>query len=50
MSTNTNLFNAFGFFLEKMRPYVVDVIKKAKPGEEWESALYSSLRPDQQRQ
>ena len=48
-STNTDLFNALGFFLEKMRPYVIAVIEKAAPGKPWESELFSKLGPDQKR-
>lgn len=48
-STNTDLFNALGFFLEKMRPYVIAVIEKAAPGKPWEGELYSKLGPDQKR-
>lgn len=48
-STNTDLFNALGFFLEKMRPYVIAVIEKAAPGKPWEGELFSQLSFDQQR-
>ena len=48
-STNTSLFNALGFFLEKMRPYVIDVIQKAAPGKPWEGELFTKLSFDQQR-
>ena len=48
-STNTSLFNALGFFLEKMRPYVIAVIEKAAPGKPWEGELFSQLGYDQQR-
>ena len=48
-STNTSLFNALGFFLEKMRPYVVAVIQKAAPGMPWEGELFTKLSYDQQR-
>ena len=48
-STNTSLFNALGFFLEKMRPYVIDVIQKAAPGKPWEGELFTKLSYDQQR-
>ena len=48
-STNTNLFNALGFFLEKMRPYVIAVIEKSAPGQPWEGELFTKLSYDQQR-
>ncbi len=48
-STNTSLFNALGFFLEKMRPYVIAVIEKAAPGKPWEGELFAQLNSDQQR-
>lgn len=48
-STNTSLFNALGFFLEKMRPYVIAVIQKTAPKEPWEGELYTKLSFDQQR-
>ena len=48
-STNTSLFNALGFFLEKMRPYVIAVIEKTAPGKPWEGELFSQLNFDQQR-
>ena len=48
-STNTSLFNALGFFLEKMRPYVIAVIEKSAPGQPWEGELFSKLSYDQQR-
>lgn len=48
-STNTSLFNALGFFLENMRPYVIAVIEKAAPGQPWEGELFSKLNYDQQR-
>ena len=48
-STNTNLFNALGFFLEKMRPYVIAVIEKSAPGQPWEGELFTKLGYDQQR-
>lgn len=48
-STNTNLFNALGFFLENMRPYVIAVIEKAAPGQPWEGELFNQLSFDQQR-
>ena len=48
-STNTSLFNALGFFLENMRPYVIAVIQKAAPGRPWEGELFTKLGPDQQR-
>ena len=48
-STNTSLFNALGFFLEKMRPYVIAVIEKSAPGKPWEGELCSQLGYDQQR-
>ena len=48
-STNTSLFNALGFFLEKMRPYVIAVIEKAAPGKPWEGEMFRWLNPEQQR-
>ena len=48
-STNTSLFNALGFFLEKMRPYVIAVIEKTAPGKPWEGELFTQLNFDQQR-
>ena len=48
-STNTSLYNAMGVFIEKMRPYVIDVIKAAVPGMPWEGELFRVLGPDQQR-
>ena len=46
---NTSLFNALGYFLEVMRPFVVDVLKNHFPGEPWEGVLYTKLSPDKQR-
>ena len=46
---NTSLFNALGYFLEIMRPFVVDVLKKNFPGEPWEGVLYAKLSYDKQR-
>ena len=46
---NTSLFNALGYFLEVMRPFVVDVLKKNFPGEPWEGVLYAKLSYDKQR-
>ncbi len=48
-STNTSLFNALGFFLEKMRPYVIAVIEKTAPGKPWEGELFTKLNYEQQR-
>ena len=48
-TTHTNLFNALGFFLEKMRPYVIAIVEKAAHGEPWEGEMYTRLTPDQQR-
>ena len=48
-STNTSLFNALGFFLEKMRPYVIALIEKTAPGKPWEGELFTQLNFDQQR-
>ncbi len=42
MSTYTNLFNALGYFLENVRPYVVTIISA-------EGVLFTKLGPDQQR-
>lgn len=49
MSTYTNLFNALGYFLENVRPYVVKIISAAEPKEPWEGVLFTKLGPDQQR-
>lgn len=46
---NTSLFNALGYFLEVMRPFVVDVLKNHFPGEPWEGVLYAKLSLDKQR-
>ena len=48
-STNTSLYNAMGVFIEKMRPYVIEVIKATIPGRPWEGELFRILGPDQQR-
>ena len=46
---NEKLHKALGIFLEAMRPFVVGVLQRNFPSEQWEGVFFARLSPDKQR-
>lgn len=42
---NENIFQALGIFLDAMRPFLVETLKKHFPGEPWEGVFFRRLTP-----
>ena len=47
---NENIFQALGIFLDAMRPFLVETLKKHFPGEPWEGVFFRRLTPQKQEQ